>query len=80
MSAAQCQQLYELWKKARLIKGEKTQEGSRALVARVAVLEAKTDNSNDKSLFADEKPNANCRNNLAHDRKGSSTRQSCADT
>ena len=42
---AQCQQFYDLQKKAGLMKGEKSPEGSRALEARVAVLEAKTDNS-----------------------------------
>ena len=31
MSVAQCQQLYKLWKKARLMKHEKTPENSRAL-------------------------------------------------
>ena len=40
---AQCQQLYELWKKAELLKGKKTLESSRALEARVAMLKAKTD-------------------------------------
>ena len=43
MSIAQCQEFYELQKKAELIKGKKTPESSRALVARVAVLEAKTE-------------------------------------
>ena len=42
-STAQCQQLYELWKKARPIKGKKNPESSRVLEARVAALEAKTD-------------------------------------
>ena len=41
MSVAQCQQLYELRKRARFIKGKKTSESSRALEARVAALEAK---------------------------------------
>ena len=45
MSMAQHQQLYKLWKKAKLVKGKKAPEGSRALEARVAMLEAKTDNS-----------------------------------
>ena len=44
MLVAQHQQLYELQKKAGLIKGKKTQESSRTLKARVAMLEAKTDN------------------------------------
>ena len=79
MSMVQHQQLYELQKKARLIKGKKTPESSRALEARVAVLEAKTDNSSDESLFADKKPKANNRNNPALDRKGNGTRQSHAD-
>ena len=61
-------------------KGKKTPENSRALEARVSVLEAKTDNSSNGSLFADVKPKANNRNNPALDRKGNSTRQSHADT
>ena len=80
MSTVQCQQLYELWKKAGLIKGKKAQESSRALEAEVAMLEAKTDNSSNESLLPDEKPKSNNRSNEAIDRKGSSTRQSCADT
>ena len=44
MTATQCPQLYELQRKAGLIKGKKTPESSRALEARVAMLEAKTDN------------------------------------
>ena len=44
MSMVKCQQLYELWKKTGLIKEKKTQESSRALETRVAMLEAKTDN------------------------------------
>ena len=74
MSAAQRQQFYEIQKKARLINGKKTTEGSRALEARVAVLEAKTNNSSNESLFADKKPKSNNRNNTALDRKGNSTR------
>ena len=81
MSTTQCQQLYKLWKKAGLIKGEKTPESIRALEARVAMLEAKTENSSNESLFADvEKPNANNRSNPALGRKGNGTRQSHADT
>ena len=76
----QRQQLYELQKKARLIKGKKTQENSRSLKAGVAMLEAKTDNSSDESFFADEKPKANNRSNPAFNRKGNGTRQSQADT
>ena len=56
MSMAQCQQLYELQKKAGLIKCKRIPENSRALEARVAMLEAKTENSSNESLFADEKP------------------------
>ena len=70
------QQLYELQKKTGLIKGKKTQERSRSLEARVAMLEAKTDNSSNESLFTDKKPKANNRNNPALDEKGSRTRQS----
>ena len=80
MSMAQCQQLYEHWNKARLIKSKKTTESSRALETRVVTLEAKTDNSSNESLFADEKPKANNRNNPALEWKGSRTRQSHADT
>ena len=40
MPMAQCQQLYELQKIARLIRGKKTPESSRGLEARVAMLEA----------------------------------------
>ena len=75
MLKAQHQQLYELQKKARLIKGKKTPESSRALEARVEMIEAKTENSNDESSFTDvEKPEANNRSNPALDRKGSGTR------
>ena len=56
MSAAQCQQLYELWKKAALIMGKKTPE------------RAKTDNGSDESLFANVQPRATNRNNPALDR------------
>ena len=42
-----------------------------ALDARVAVLEVKRENSRNESLFADEKPNTNQRNNPALERKGS---------
>ena len=79
MSAAQHQQLYELRKRARLIKGKKTPESSRALETRVAALEAKSENSSDESFFANVKSTASNRNNAALDRKGNSTRQSCAD-
>ena len=60
---SQCKQFYELWKKAGLIKGNKTPE------ARAAMLEAKTDNSSNESFFPDEKPKAKNRNNHALDRK-----------
>ena len=71
--------MYELWKRAGLIKGKKTPESSRAIVARVAVLEAKSENSSNKSLFADVKPPASKRSNPALDRKRNRTRQSQAD-
>ena len=80
MLMAQCQQLYELWKKAVLIKGKKTQESSRALEARVAMLEAITDNSCNESIFPNERHKANNRNNPALDRKRSGTRQSNSDS
>ena len=51
--------MYEFWKKASPIKGKKTPESSRALKVIVVILEAKTDNRNNESLFADEKPKAN---------------------
>ena len=75
----QCQQLYEFWKKAGLIKGKKTPESSRALEAKVAMNEPKTDNSSNESSFVEEKPTANNRNTPALDRKESNTRQSHAD-
>ena len=80
MLMAQHQQLYEHWKKAGLIKGKKIPESSRALETRVAMLVAKTENSSNERLFADEKPKANNRNNLALDRKGNGTKQSHEDT
>ena len=76
MSMAQRQQLYELQKKAGLIKSKKTLESSRALEARIAMLEATTDKSSDQN----EKPKANNRNNPVVDRKGNGTSQSHADT
>ena len=76
MSMAQHQQLHKLRKRPNLIKDKKTAESSRASEARVAVLEAKTGNSSNESLFPDEKPKANNRNNLAIDRKESGTRES----
>ena len=79
MLTAQCHQLHELQKKAELIKGKKTPESSRALEARVAMLEAKTENSSNESVFKDKKPKANNRTNPALDRKGSRTRQGHAD-
>ena len=80
MLAAQHQQLYELWKKARLIKGKKTPKSSRALEARVAMLEAETDNNSNESLFPDKKSKANNRNNPAFDRKQNGTKQGHAHT
>ena len=67
MSVAQHQQLYDLSKKAGLIKSKKCHNILKGhatpldwltLVARVAMPEAKTDNSSNESLFADEKPKA----------------------
>ena len=66
--------------KVRLIKGKKTSDSNRALEARVAMLEAKINNSINKSLLTDETPKANNRNNPALDRKGSRTRDSNTDT
>ena len=80
MLMSQCQQLYELHKKANLVKGKKTSENGKTLAARVAMLEAKPDNNSNGSLFSDEKPKATNRNNSALDRKGNSMRQSHADT
>ena len=54
MLVAQCQQLNELWKKAGFIKGKKTQESSRALNAKVALLQAKADTSSNDCLFSGE--------------------------
>ena len=53
---AQHQQLYKLWKKAGPTKGKKTPESSRALEAREAMLEAKTDNTIDESLLQMKRP------------------------
>ena len=53
MSTTQHQQSYKLWKKARFIKCKKTPVSGRDLEAKVAALEAKTDNSSDESLFPD---------------------------
>ena len=66
--------MYEFQKEARLIKGKKTPGSSRALEARVTMLEAKTDNSSNERLFPNEKLKANNRNNPALDRKQSETR------
>ena len=63
--------MYELQCNARLLKGTKTPESSMTLDARVAVLEVKRENSSNESLFADEKPNTNQRNNPDLERKGS---------
>ena len=81
MLVAKHQQLYELKKRAGLIKGKKTPESSRALEARVAGLEEKSEKSSNESLFTEfVKPKPSNRNNPALDRKGRGTRQSCADT
>ena len=72
--------MYELQKKAGLIKGKKTPNNSRALEARVAALEAKTDNCSNDFFFADEKPKASNRENPAIDKKRNGTRQNHADT
>ena len=71
--------MYELWKRARLIKGKKIPESSTALEARADVLEVKSENSSNESLFADVKPTTSNRNNPALDRKENGTRQSHAD-
>ena len=55
--------MYELQKKFQLIKGKKTPDSRRVLEARFAALEAKTDNSSNESIFMDEKPKANNKNN-----------------
>ena len=78
MSMVQHQQLYEPQKRARLVKGKKTTESSRVLEDRVAVLEAKSENSSNESFFAFMKCTASNRNNLALDKKGNGTRQSHA--
>ena len=59
---AQHNKLHELCKKAELKKGQKISESRKALEARVAMLEAKTENRNNERLFANEKPKANIRN------------------
>ena len=77
---AQQKQLYILQKKVGLIKSKKIPGSSRALEARVAMLEGKAEKSNNESLFPDEKPKANNRSNPDIDRKGNDTRQSNAET
>ena len=76
----QWQLLYELWHKTRLLEGKKTPDVSKVIEARVAVLEAKTENSTNESLFSDKKPKANNKNDPAIDRNGSRTRKSQPDT
>ena len=63
-----------------LSKGKKTIESSKALKARVVRLEVKTENRNKESLFQDEKPKANNKNNPALDSRGSRTRKDHANT
>ena len=75
-----CQWLYELQKKAGLIKNKKTPESSRALVAKVTRLKAKTHNSINEGLYPDENLKTNNRNNPALDRKVKRTRQNHTDT
>ena len=70
----------KIWKKAILIKDKKTPESSKAFKAKVAKLEEKIENNSNEHLFADEKPQANDRNNPALDRKRSRTRWSHTDT
>ena len=79
MLMAQHQQSYDLQKNAGIIKGKKTPGSSRALEIRLTALEAKPDNDSNESVFPDENPKANYRNNPALDRRGISTRQSHAD-
>ena len=55
--------LYELQCKKGLLKGRKTPESGKALEARVAMQESKTENISGECLFGDEKPKANDRNN-----------------
>ena len=68
-----------LQNKAGQIKGKKTPKSSRPLEDRMAMLDAKTDNSRIEDLFPDEMLKANDRNNLALDKKGRRTRQNHAD-
>ena len=56
-------------KKAGLIKGKKIPESSRAIEDRVAMLEARTDNSSNESLILDEIMIDSNSNNPALDRK-----------
>ena len=51
--------LYNLQHKAGLIKSKRTLDTNKALEARVATVEAKTDCCNNESLFTKEKPKAN---------------------
>ena len=65
--------MYELQHKAGLLKDKKTPESSKALEARLAVLEVKTDKSSNKTLFTDKKLKANNRNNPALNRRGATS-------
>ena len=76
----QWQQLHEPQLKAVLIKDKKNPAISNALEPIVTALEAKIDCNSNDSLFPDERPKANNRNNQALERKKSSTRQSKADS
>ena len=59
--------------KAGLLKGKKTQESTKKLKARVAMLELKTDNCHNESLFTKKSKSSN-RDNPVLDRNGNSTR------
>ena len=60
--------MYDLWSKAKLLTEKKPTESNKSLEARRALLEAKTVNSSNDSLFADEKKKAN--NNPTSLKKG----------
>ena len=49
------QPLYKLKHKARIANGKKNQDNNKKLKARVAKVVARTENSNNKSLFVDNK-------------------------
>ena len=76
MSAAQKQQMYELYHNAGLVEHKKIKDGAKTLEAKVAAIEVKTNNSINDNLCTDKQPKSNNRENTALDRKGNGIRKS----